>query len=1718
MLLLYSFIGMARAEIVEIGTDGGTTTNNYLPAYTFYNYNLTEQIYTADEIGMAGTISSIAFYNGGEVKTPNLKIYMVNTDKDVFSNSTDWFTVTAADLVFEGSVTMTANAWTTITLTNEFQYDGNSNLGLIVDEYMQYNSGLACRVYTSTSNCSLYAYNDSNDYSPLSPPTSFGSYEYNGILSVKNQIKLDITPSGGSICEKPASLAVSEVTGNSATLTWSGGSGLYNVEYKKVSATQWSTALSNTTALTTNLTNLEAETAYQARVQSVCSDGTSSYRTVNFVVSDKITIGSGTGTSGYLPTNTNYDYSYTQQIYTVEELGAPGFIRSIDFYMTSTTTYTRTLDVYMVSTDKNSFSGTTDWISVTSDDLVFSGSVTFTADSWTTITLNDYGFLYDGTQNVAIIVDDNTNDWDSRYFKTFTTTTNQAHYAYQDDTNINPNAPTAYSNYVTSSKNQIRILKEDLNCMPPTNPTATEITATSAVVTWEGEAESYNINYIGTSFFDNFDNGLNGWTTYKEGDASSDGWYTDNPNNWEGSVTAHSGDYVAWSMQQSSGIHADNWLITPQLELGGTLKFWVSRSNDDGYLDEYEVLLSTNGTAINDFTYTLQEMEVAPKRWTEVSIDLSTYEGQQGYIAIHHDYTNGFFLMIDDFGIYDWTTELVNGHSYTFNNLDPETQQQWQVQAICDDGESSWTRIQSFTTIPTCVAPTGLDVSNITAHSATFTWNAEEGATYRYVLPRNYNPSVDPESLSFNNRVQGGSVTIRNLNADTEYGFFLRRDCGETGYSDIVYVVFRTTVACPAPTDLTVVENSITGHGATLSWTGTSSSYIVNVGELESASTTYNFDNNSIDPAFTNSTTYPWTVTSNDKHSGNYSIKSGGAGTNNAQSDLTLIVNIVNDATVSFWSKVSSESTDYGRFLIDNNQKFQVSGTSNNWTQYSYELDPGTHTLVWRYYKDYSVHSGDDCFYVDDIVIGSDAVSSWTTFTATESPFILYDAEQIHPETPYMVIIQGDCGSEGLSLETEPFIFTTIETCPKPTDLTYSTVTATTAILNWTENGQASTWQICLNGDEENLIEVNTNENYLLEGLTPVTQYTVKVRTVCDEEESSLWSNEVSFTTTETCPMPTNITITNITAVTADMNWEGSLDVDSYTVKYRGKSGVVTVFSEDFNNGIDGWTMQNCSSGTGTNNNGQFHFAYSVNPPQYLISPEISGITEEAMIEFEYLAEFGDIINEFIMIGTSSTNNQIGSFNWGEEITVDGNELSNYQGTIPAGTKYIAIRCNTNDGWDLIIDNIVVGFEITASEWQVETTTETHMQLTNLLGGREYEVQMRSDCLEDDWSDVINFSTLPEGTKVFVTEGEWNMANNWIPTGAPTIGESAILRANVTITGVAEASTITFEGSPTPTITINDGGQLRTNTNIRATVKKNFMGYGADNIETNNGYYLIATPTSAALNLANSGLITTVDGQATYDLYSWNRTAQDNEWRNYRNSTFSILNGTGYLYANLNDIEMSFTSNLLRSDLPINKTPDYDATAGGWNLYGNPFPCDAYLSTQAEGMAFYRLSGNTFVAATGAIAPMEGFFAQATATGQTFTISREAPAKHGQLNMSLNHDGNTIDNALIIFGEGQNLGKMSFRENSSKVYMPVEGKDYAAVFTSNAGEMPVSFKAEENGSFTLSFTNSNVEFSYLHLIDTLTGADIDLLQTPSYSFEASTNDNVNRFKVVFATR
>ena len=106
-------------QAVEIGT--GTATNSYLPTYNYYNYSFTEQIYTADEIGTAGTINSIAFYNGGTSKTRTLDIYMKGTTKSAFSSKTDWVSMSNSDKVYSGSVTLSSGAWTMAVPTSSWQ-------------------------------------------------------------------------------------------------------------------------------------------------------------------------------------------------------------------------------------------------------------------------------------------------------------------------------------------------------------------------------------------------------------------------------------------------------------------------------------------------------------------------------------------------------------------------------------------------------------------------------------------------------------------------------------------------------------------------------------------------------------------------------------------------------------------------------------------------------------------------------------------------------------------------------------------------------------------------------------------------------------------------------------------------------------------------------------------------------------------------------------------------------------------------------------------------------------------------------------------------------------------------------------------------------------------------------------------------------------------------------------------------------------------------------------------------------------------------------------------------------------------------------------------------------------------------------------------------------------------------------------------------------------
>ena len=172
-----------------VGTGG--STNVYLPSYSWFCYTLSQQIYTPNEIGTSGEITTISYFNAGATKTRSYDIYMVYTDKSVFESNADWIPVTEADRVFSGDVTMTRGYWTTIVLDTPFAYNGHSNLAIIIDDNSGYYSSpdMACRVYNANGYQAIRVYSDGTNYDPYNPS------EYNGTRhSVKNQIIFDINP------------------------------------------------------------------------------------------------------------------------------------------------------------------------------------------------------------------------------------------------------------------------------------------------------------------------------------------------------------------------------------------------------------------------------------------------------------------------------------------------------------------------------------------------------------------------------------------------------------------------------------------------------------------------------------------------------------------------------------------------------------------------------------------------------------------------------------------------------------------------------------------------------------------------------------------------------------------------------------------------------------------------------------------------------------------------------------------------------------------------------------------------------------------------------------------------------------------------------------------------------------------------------------------------------------------------------------------------------------------------------------------------------------------------------------------------------------------------------------------------------------------------------------------------------------------------------------
>lgn len=296
-----------------------------------------------------------------------------------------------------------------------------------------------------------------------------------------------------------------------------------------------------------------------------------------------------------------------------------------------------------------------------------------------------------------------------------------------------------------------------------------------------------------------------------------------------------------------------------------------------------------------------------------------------------------------------------------------------------------------------------------------------------------------------------------------------------------------------------------------------------------------------------------------------------------------------------------------------------------------------------------------------------------------------------------------------------------------------------------------------------------------------------------------------------------------------------------------------------------------------------------------------------------------------------------------------------------------------------------------------------------------------------------------------------------------------------------------------------------------ASYKTVIAGYG----DNEGGYCLIASPVSAdPTNVTNM----MTEQAENYDLYWFDQANDEAQWRNYKANSFYLTPGKGYLYARNSDAELTFNGLEYEGNGTINLTYADGATFDGWNLIGNPFGTNTVLD-----MAYYRMNsdGDGFVAATEntPINKMEGVFVKATEAGQTATFtpsnSKDSKAIAKTIIMVANANGTVVDNVIIRFDGGRTLEKFSFRDGNTKLYIPQDDADYAIVNSNATDEVSLYFKAATTGNYTISMKQSDADLGYLHLIDRLTGADVNML-LDDYTFVGSPRDTENRFIVRFS--
>lgn len=162
------------SDIVQIGnrtyTDNGPANfaeHTQLPLNGTYKYSISQQIYTKDEIGRSGSISSITFYyTGTNAMSRKINLYMQGIGgKSYFTGNDDFVRSSPENLVFSGDISVNAWAgWYVIPFDRPFKYSGEENLLVTVEDVSGYDNMSTFHLVFAANSQAIFAHNNDAPY------------------------------------------------------------------------------------------------------------------------------------------------------------------------------------------------------------------------------------------------------------------------------------------------------------------------------------------------------------------------------------------------------------------------------------------------------------------------------------------------------------------------------------------------------------------------------------------------------------------------------------------------------------------------------------------------------------------------------------------------------------------------------------------------------------------------------------------------------------------------------------------------------------------------------------------------------------------------------------------------------------------------------------------------------------------------------------------------------------------------------------------------------------------------------------------------------------------------------------------------------------------------------------------------------------------------------------------------------------------------------------------------------------------------------------------------------------------------------------------------------------------------------------------------------------------------------------------------------------------